>query len=264
MAARGRHRGALPSLHSAKRPSLTEPVPDGGSTDARGLPPSAAPSAPHLLGHKSAQLHAALLVPARHQLQRLGQAEPQLGRHPAAGSPAPGGARHCAGWDARRAARAARGGRGNTDFRSAAVTGSAAAAPPLALPDYSSRRAPRRPASPAAGAVRERSEALPLAQSAGTPRVGAALAVPSASPALCSPESPLPLLPQDSPGREPFKPESGRRPGRARQRVAPARAAGALRPRRQPLAEAERGCRAVTMSLQGFGSGIADSTSRRD
>lgn len=133
MAARGRQKGALPSLHSGPYETLLE-----RRTDARGLPQSPAPAAPYLLRHESAQLHATLLVPARHQLQRLGQAEPQVGRHPAAAAAAAAAARPAPlpplSPAAGRAARAARGGRGTTNFRSAAVTGSAAAVPPRPPP----------------------------------------------------------------------------------------------------------------------------------
>lgn len=184
-AGRGRpQRGALPT-GAPTRPPLRE--------GARGLPPSAAPPAAHLLRHESAQLHAALLVPARHQLQGLGQAEPQLRRHPAAAAAGPG-----AGGTARgqrrggRGARSTCGGHGTTNFRPTAVTGSVAAPPRpagLQLPACTAPPRPRPaglqlpagtapPPSPAAGAVRERSEALPLARGVGSPRVRRVLGLP--------------------------------------------------------------------------------------
>lgn len=84
--------------------------------------------------------------------------------------------------------------------------------PRSALPHYNSRRAPRRPSplprAPSGSAAR-------LSRGLGAlelrPRA-AAFAASLASPALCSPDSHRPLLPPDSPAREPFKSGSGRRP----------------------------------------------------
>lgn len=174
-AARRRQRGALPSLRTRRR----EDGRPGAATDrsARSSPASPGTCSAPRRSSRSCALPAAAARPG-------GTAGPPPSRasRPAAGQSGGRG----------RTARAARGGRGTTNFRPAAVTGSAAGAPPrpprgalrsaaLQLPACT---AP--PPSPAASAVRERSE---LSRGLGAlelrPR-GAAFAASLASPALCS------------------------------------------------------------------------------
>lgn len=79
--------------------------------------------------------------------------------------------------------------------------------PAPALPDYSSRRAQRRPPLPPRAPSGSGARLSRWLGALGAP----ACAASSASPALCSPESHLPPLPQDSPAREPFNSGAGRR-----------------------------------------------------